>query len=406
MANALTPSWFLALPLAAATMAACNDHGARLLGPDRPLAVGAYHSLSFGDGCVAEEGFAIFCSTQVVTQMLEADSDDPSVAVVILSKDHPEGALARYPYYVLGKKAGQTSVVFKAMFDDGSIREDKLDVSVKAAETLRLASYCGGGPTPSTNVLAAVGQGAGFYVQAFAGGAQLEGWLPNAVTGDDLTDDFKDDDLMFYDWQAPSSPVVLQPQSTATPSASVDGTLTAYGPAQVTEIVLSAATQLSPATFTQPGDFYLSTAVLVHGQTPCQNLPVELHSSTPSICSGPSGETVWMADPAVGTHATVHAEGACVLGAAAVPGGPILATQTFPIFFVQPVPAGTETPGFDQPCSVEGQTACAGYDIGVCQNGYWRLKEECSLDQTCDYVPASSPGCVAGATCARCRGLQ
>jgi len=293
------------------------------------------------------------------------------------------------------------------MFDDGSTREDKIGVTVQAADTLRLASRCGdGSPPASTNVLVAVGQGGSLYVEAFAGNNRLEGWLPNAVTADGLTDDFKDDDLMFEGWQAPSTPVVLQPQSVAVPR--VDGTLTAYGPDQVTEIVLSAATQSSPAAFAQPGDFYLTTAVLVHGQAPCQSLPVELHSATPSICSGPSGETVWMADPDLGTHATIHAEGACVLGAA-MPGGPVLTTRTFPIFFVQTPLAGGETPGFDQPCSTEGQTACAGYasyDIGVCQTGYWRLKEECPLDQTCDYVPDSSSGCVAGTTCARCRGLR
>jgi len=402
MGRFLTRPWLLALSLAAAATAACDDHGAKLSGPDRPLAVGAYHGLSFGDSCTTEDGFAIFCSTQVVTQIMEADSDDPSVAVVILGKDHPEGALARHQYYVLAKKAGHTSVVFKATFSDGSVREDKIDVSVRAADTLRMTSECGNPNLPSTNVLAAVGGFGSFSVQAFAGSNKLDGWLPNGVTADGLTDHFMDDDLMFYDWQAPATPVVLQPQSAAAPK--VDGTLTAFGPDQVTEIVLGSANQLSPATFTQPGDFYLTTGVLVHGQLPCQGLPVELRSATPSICSGPSGETVWLAD-VLGTHATVHAEGACVLGAA-MPGGPVLTTQTFPIFFVQTPPPGDETPGFDQPCSVEGQTACAGYEVGVCQSGYWRLKEQCHLDQTCDYVPDSTPGCAAGATCARCRGLR
>jgi hypothetical protein len=92
-----------------------------------------------------------------------------------------------------------------------------------------------------------------------------------------------------------------------------------------------------------------------------------------------------------------------------MPGGPVLTTQTFPIFFVQTPLAGSDTPGFDQPCPVEGQTACAGiasYEVGVCQAGHWMLKNQCPLDQTCDYVPDSTPGCASGTTCARCRGLR
>jgi len=399
-------SWFLAL-WAAAAMAGCKDHGATLFGPDRALAVGAYHGLSFADACNKAEGFAIFCTSQVVTQIVEADTEDPSVAVVILAKDHPAGALARHEYYVVGKKAGKTSVVFKAMFDDGSVREDKIGVSVEAADTLRLASRCSdGGSAAPANVLVSVGHGGTFYVEALAGNEQLDGWLPNAVIADGLTDTFLDDNLIFYSWQAPPTAVVIQPQSAAVPT--VVGTLTAYGPDQVTEIVLSSANQLSPAAFTEPGDFFLTTAVLVHGQAPCQSLPVELRSSTPSICSGPSGETVWMADSDFGTHATVHAEGACVLEAA-MPGGPVLTTQTFPVFFVQAPLAGSDTPGFGQPCLVEGQTACAGYasyEIGVCRGRQWTLKEECPLDQACDYVPDSTSGCAAGTTCARCRRLR
>jgi len=32
-------------------------------------------------------------------------------------------------------------------------------------------------------------------------------------------------------------------------------------------------------------------------------------------------------------------------------------------------------------------------------------KLTCSENQTCDFVPESSKGCVAGASCAVCRGL-
>jgi hypothetical protein len=89
-----------------------------------------------------------------------------------------------------------------------------------------------------------------------------------------------------------------------------------------------------------------------------------------------------------------------------MPGGPTLTTQTFPIFFVQAPPGGIATPGFLEPCPTEGATACAAAEVGVCQDGHWALKAECPAGQTCDYVPDSTPGCVAGAACARCRGLR
>jgi len=398
----VTRSWLLAPPLAV-TLVACGDHQAKLFGPQHPLAVGAYHSLAFGDACAGPPGY-VFCTTELVTQLLESGSDDPTVADVIAGKDHPQGDLALHDYYVLGKKPGETSLVFKGMFDDGSVREDRISVRVESPDTLRVATGCG--VTPSTNVLVNVGNDDGFSLEMLAGKDQLDGWLPGALTADGLTDVFNDDDRIFYDWQAPATPTVVQPQTSI--AAKVDGTLTAYDPDQVTEIDLTSSNTL-PATFLEPGNFYLSTQVHVHGQTPCSGhgLPVELHSSTPAICSGPSGEAVWEDDSEFGGQAVVHAEGQCVL-AAGMPGGPTLTTQTFPIFFVQPPPGGIATPGFLGPCPTEGATACAGGNgqIGVCEAGHWAVKTECPDGQACDYVPDSTPGCVAGAACARCRGLR
>jgi hypothetical protein len=397
----VTRSWLPSL-VAATILAACNNHGASLAGPDHALAVGAYHSLEFGDACGSE--LYPFCTGEGVSEMLEFRSDDPTIADIVLGKDHPRGDLARHSYYVLGKKAGQTSLTFKARFSDGSVREDSTSIQVKAPDSFKLAQLCGDDPEPA-NLLVALGNMDTFELDMLAGTDQLAGWLPGAVTADGLTELFDDEDWNIYVWQAPATPVVLPLQSGVV--RKIDGTLTAFGPEQVTEIDLVSANPLSRAAFIQPGDFVVLTQVRVHGQAPCNGLPVELHSSTPSICSGPSGETVWMGDSQYGGRAAVYAEGNCVLSVA-MPGRALLNTQTFPVFFVQAPPSGLQIPGFDTQCPVEGGTACAYGDdeVGVCQSGLWTLKSECPANQVCDYVPDSTPGCAAGASCARCRGLQ
>jgi hypothetical protein len=45
-----------------------------------------------------------------------------------------------------------------------------------------------------------------------------------------------------------------------------------------------------------------------------------------------------------GGTATVYAEGNCVLGAS-MPGGPVLTTKTFPMFFISKPPADLDLPG-------------------------------------------------------------
>jgi hypothetical protein len=253
-------------------------------------------------------------------------------------------------------------------------------------------------------LLVPVGSKGFFQLAMFAGQDSLTGWLPAAVTADGLTQDFLDDDTNPYEWQAPATPIVEPLQSALV--TKIDGTLTAFGPNQVTAIDLT-ATNSPPASYIQPGDFYVSTQIRIDGEAPCEGLTVELRTTTPSICSGPSGESVWPADVPGQGHAAVHAEGTCAL-TAGMPGSPDLGTASFPIFFVQqPPPGEAEHPGQFDPCTVEGETAClGGYEVVVCQKGSWVAKTLCPTAETCDYVPDTTSGCVAGAPCARCRGLK
>jgi hypothetical protein len=392
-------TWVFSL-LPVATLGACGNHDSILIGPDKPLAIGAYHSLSFGDACVATGGKdPSFCTTEVVTQLLESRSDDASIAEVVPASEHPMADRAAHEFYVLGKGAGQTSVVFKGMFDDGSVRESRIAVRVEPPDTFEISDCRRPG---SSNLLVSVGDTDTFELQMSSRGQQLSGWLPGAVTADGLADAFMDSDAMPYEWQAPATPGVVDVQSSILPNLPL--TLTAFGPAQVTGIDLEPAFSPSREAFTQPGVFEVATKVHVQGQAPCRPQTVEVHSTTPSICSGTSGESTWQMDSGTGLVA-VHAEGSCVLEAS-VPAGQVLSTQTFPIFFVQPEPPDPNA-GSDV-CLVEGATLCNAdsYAVLVCKKNAWTTASLCAADQACDYVPDTTRGCVAGSPCARCRGLR
>jgi hypothetical protein len=404
MASLGTRSWLAALALAA-TLAACKDK--TILGAGlRPVAVGAYQSVGFSDVCDKEDLAFGLCTPKPVTEVLDFHSDDPTVADIVLAKDHPRADQVTHAYYVVGKRSGQTSLALKAMLSDGSIREVTTSIRVEAPEAFRVSPNTCYDNSAAPDLLAIAGSTESFYLELLAGGEQLAGWLPDAVTADGLTEQFTDQDGNNYTWQAPASPGVVQLQSSVV--TKIDGQLKAYGPEQVTEIDISGLNASGSTSYTQPGDLNLNISMLVGDQAPCHGFPIEVHSATPSICSGPAGETVWPAGALNGV-ASVHAEGNCVLAGAAVPGGPPLNAQTLPIFFVQPPPSDLpQRPDLGVPCPVEGATACglAYLDVEVCRGGQWVAKASCASDQTCDFVPDSTPGCVAGGSCAQCRALR
>jgi hypothetical protein len=390
------------VPLLAA-LGACDDKGAVVYVSNQSLAVGSYTSIDFTDACGG--GALSPCITDGVTAVLESRTGDPNIADIVLGQDHPRAPAALNAYYLLAKKPGQTSVYFKGTFTDGSTRQASTTVTIKAPDVLAVDVTCQGNGMPSTNLLASLGGKSGFRLDLLAGTEKLDGFLPDAVTADGVTEEFNDENDNLYAWQVPATAGVTQ---LASPHGiPIDGLLTAYGPAQVTGMIFNSRNPDSPAAYFQPGPFYVNTQVVVQGQTPCDSLIAELRTATPDICSGPSGETVWPADDTTGGAATVHAEGACTLSVGLPGDSRTLNTATFPIFFVQPPPTGLQTPGYQEPCPVEGGTSCDfGYGgIGLCKGGVWTEMTQCPFNQTCDFVPDTTPGCVAGASCARCRGL-
>jgi hypothetical protein len=389
--------WLVALPLVA--LGAC-EKGARVFGPLNPIAVGAYQALVFGDSCATDE----LCTYQPLTEVQEYRSDDPTVADIVLPQDHPRADLALHPFYVLGKKPGDTALVFKGMFADGTIREASIAIHIEAPDSLALdAAGCYSGPQ-SRMLLASVGSTESFSIEVRAGKDLLAGWLPDAVTADGVTDTFDDRDGNTYTWQAPATPVVLPLQSSIV--STVDGSLRAFGPEQVNRIDFGAEDHVAQP-FREPGLLQVQTTAYVDGEAPCHQLPVEMHSSTAAICSGPNGATVWPGDQLPEADVTALTEGSCVLGVS-MPGGPILNTETLSIYFVGPAPAGIATPDLGVSCATEGATACGTnyVDVLTCKGGVWVYTSTCPGVEACDFVADATPGCLAGAPCAQCRGLR
>jgi len=371
------------------------------------LAVGAYLAISYGDqaGTLTGDWFV-----RPVTEVLELTSSDPSVAEVIDRKDHPGGAAAMFDHYLLGKSAGQTTLHFKGRFADGSVREASSIVRTAVAEAAAMSLACDNATTVS-NLLVPLGGQDQFRISLLAGseagtetGSEaLVGWMPNAVTADGVTQVY-DEVVNPYVWRAPLSPMVLQLQSASVPN--VTGTLTAFGPAQVTEIRLVTSNDDYRNAFTaSSGDFSVQTSVVVSGQPVCRPLPAELHTMTPEVCSGPAGQTVLDGDK-YRVAMTAHAEGTCTV-AASMPGGPVVSTLSFPVFFVTPPPDWKDL-AFGVPCPVKGATSCqVGFGwLWTCRDTGWDQLTLCPADQVCDFVQDTTAGCVAGSVCAKCRGLR
>jgi len=390
--------------LAVAALTSCGKD-ASVSGPGGTLAVGAYFPVGYGDDCATQNGkLPPLCIPHHVTEMLELSSADPSVFVVVSGQDVPSGAVAAlYPSYVLGKGPGQATLKFKARFDDGSVRQASTTVRVASPDRLSMIAVCDDGSSV-TNLLASLGAKEQFSLLLYAGTELLVGWLPIAVTADGVTQVYDDWGNNPYLWQVPATPAVLQLQSGIV--AKVTGTLTAFGPEQVTDIALRPASDTYRNAFTAPGDFTVSHTILLDGQPICRPLAVELHAMTPAVCSEPAGTTAWSGDK-YGTPATAHAEGLCIVRVS-MPGLPVVATHSFPIFFVTAPPAGLEGLTTTDPCPVEGETACQyGYgQVGQCKSSHWVFQPFCPADQVCDFVPDTTAGCVAGTVCAKCRGLR
>ena len=129
------------LLLVAVIVAACNDKGAYLSGPEGTLAVGAYHRFDFGDACVYTPGGSVpipsFCSTEFVTEVLELSSSHPSVVEIISGADDPRGAIGPYSSTMVGKKPGQSTLILLRCIDQHLVILPELSPRMRTLDAVR-----------------------------------------------------------------------------------------------------------------------------------------------------------------------------------------------------------------------------------------------------------------------------
>jgi hypothetical protein len=393
------------LPCLAFGLADCkSDDEARLQGPagGTPLAVGAYEPLRFGDAC-AGGGKINFCSSETVVSVDQLTSEDPAIARIVLAADVP-ATFFNATHFVQGVAPGFAMLHFRGTFDDGSVRSADLQVEVRRVDRTVLASHCGTDDETAEVLTLPSGSGS-FDVKLFGRAVELAGWHPNAIEPlagvEPIGSSYGRNAFL---WTAPAEPVVIDVRSGIL--AAKVGILRAYGPADVTDIVVSSPN--GDSLTGQPGDrARIGATTKVRGHAPCDVPTVVFKTETPTVCSGPDGAETWRADNEYGGFLTLNAEGSCRVSASA-DGARFFRAATFRFFVVEP-PGEERFDGFNEPCAVEGSTSCTYGEtsqVTLCREGRWVSKEMCGPTRTCDARDPSLGGCVGGGPCSECRALR
>lgn len=386
---------------ASMVLAGCgmSDDLAQVNEPRGALAVGAFHSLRFGDACRGG-GKLNVCSTESVTELHHPQSSEADVVRVIERAEHPMGNELPDPFFLVGEEPGRASIHIEGEFDDGSTRSVDFEVEVQAISDVSADVSCPNGEATNEAFVPVDIRHHGVANLANGEGI-LVGWRPDVVEGPGIQQGFADDNRILFSWDGLGEPGSIEVRSPLTNQ--VVATLHAFGPDDVTAIELEHR-NTPPVRTSAAGDFYVDSFVLIGKRRPCKTVTVNFHSDTPDICSGPAGLVVWPGENEYGGRVTANAEGICKLGAS-IDGENVLGRLDFPVFFVEPV-ALEDRPGFGNPCAVEGSTTCAGQTRGLCLDGKWTIDGQCPDDQTCDLIPNTDEGCVGEGPCSACRSLR
>jgi hypothetical protein len=367
----------------------------------KPLAVGAYQSLRYGDACVGG-GKVSFCGSERLVSLDELSSRDPGVVAIVLAADAPLASNTT-THFMFGVAPGTATLVFRGTFDDGSVRSAELEVQVRKADRVTMSTSCTG--TETSRVVTKPGGEAYFDVKLFDRATELAGLHPDAVVSTvDLTRSTAFDSENKFTWTAPPEPGSVDVRSGVV--AARVGTLLAYGPADVSDITVDSSNGSSLATW-KGGSTRIDATTKVGGVVPCDVAPVVFRTETPDVCSGPDGAASWAGEDEYGGFVEMNAEGICRVSASS-DGVRFFRPGVFRFFFIQE-PGDEKFDGFNEPCAVEGSTSCTYGDtsqVTICREGRWATKEPCGPTRTCDARDPALSGCVAGGPCSACRNLM
>jgi hypothetical protein len=388
--------------LAVALSGCLPDDAAVLHGPTlgKPLAVGAYHSLSYGDPCAGAGRFS-FCGSDALLSVDELSSKDPEIAQIVLAEDAPIEATSA-THFVFGVAPGKATLHFRGTFDDGSVRSADLELEVIEADRSTLRTTCAG--VELAEVLTLPSTEASFEVKLFAGSTELAGFHPDAMAPmDGVTPETLGDSQNWFMWAAPPEPAVVE-VSSGFLSGPV-GLLRSYAASEVSDIVVTSPNGNSLVRWV-PGSVGIQATTTVGAVVPCTVAPVTFKTETPAVCSGPDGAETWLAETKYGGFVEMNAEGVCRISAAA--DGERFFSPTSLRLFMVAEPGAERFDGFNQPCAIEGSTSCTYGDssqVTLCRNGRWASKATCGPARTCDARDPALGGCIAGGPCSECREM-
>jgi hypothetical protein len=246
-----------------------------------------------------------------------------------------------------------------------------------------------------------------FNAVPMGGGQKLAGYCPGGFSGDQIschssTMDIVTDTIQCQ-WTAPTGGGGVDISSSLGPTLSAR--LETYGPADVTSVTPLTFAGIRTIAASGQGGGTFTAYVNLAGGRPCTSTAIQVKTLTPSVCTGPSGATMWTTtDEARTVSYTSLAEGECQLGLGAA------GATTYPSVAKLSVRVATDftaahTANSSSSCANPGATACFPTLLGVvtCRGGSWSEQSLCADGQACEVLPNGSNGCTQADGCARCR---
>lgn len=252
------------------------------------LAVGAVHPITITDACPSG-GKGNLCSTEKVTKINSVTSSDTRMAEVLpISAVPSEMREGNVEYVVQGRTPGKAGVRIEATFDDGSVRSDTIDVNIVAVDSVEPAVQCPSGASDAQKLFPP-GQSVLVSLRLLGAGGELKGAVPGALTGTGLHQTTGLTSTR-YQWIAPASPGAVTVTTRGLPP--MQFTLESYAPDSI-EIGALKLKVPSPDGVTLGQITPLDIALTVRGQKPCVYPGLDVTTRSPTVCSGPAGETAW-----------------------------------------------------------------------------------------------------------------
>lgn len=379
-----------------------GDDEAYLSRPVEALSVGAYYSMSFGDACGGGGGkLPSFCSLEEVVSLDSLISQNPSIIRIIPSSQMPL-KYSNADYFLFGVSPGKTTIKASGTFDDGSRRSDSFDVEVKPITSLQMLQHC---KNDSSGTLRALpGEQVMVSIKLLNGKDPLTGCIPSLLDSLPGMTQTCSDYRMYATITTPQSfaKVEIKSRMLSKPSGSIQS----VQPSEITSITLDEVNS-PPITLSKPDSFAWYIHMSVGNTALCKTPPASLQTLTPNVCSGPKGQESWVTPTTGYVFIRGLKEGVCTMKIN-VHEGKASGLKSFKQFFPSYPDTALSLAGFGNPCNTEGATTCSvGMGrVAICKSKRWSEHQDCSKNEVCDFRSNTEKGCVAGSTCASCRGLK